>query len=107
MLYARSINHEESTMRPETKRADVFTPFPPTRGIINFSRRRRFSICGAEYDGVRAAMKNLNDAKGMDACIASLKAHGVNRISDLSKEKIAGFIEYVREQITAKRVDHL
>lgn len=55
----------------------------------------------ATLEGARAAMKRLNDApgKGMDACIGALKAHGVNRISDLPKEKYAAFIEYVVGQL--------
>ena len=59
----------------------------------------------ATLDGARAAMKKLNDAPGlgMDACIASLKAHGVNRISDLPKEKFAEFIKYVLAQVPAAK----
>lgn len=57
----------------------------------------------ATLDGARAAMKKLNDTPGlgMDACIASLKAHGVNRISDLPQEKFAEFIKYVLAQVSA------
>ncbi len=56
----------------------------------------------ATLDGARAALKKLNDVpgKGMDACIAALKAHGVNRISDPAlQEKYAEFIKYVLGQI--------
>lgn len=59
----------------------------------------------ATLDGARKAMKKLNDtpSKGMDACIAALKAHGVNRISDLPKEKYADFIKYVLDQVPAAK----
>lgn len=58
----------------------------------------------ATLDGVRAAMKRLNDAKGMDACIGALKFHDVVRISDLPEEKYAAVIAYAISRIHADGV---
>ena len=60
----------------------------------------------ATLDGARKAMAALNKTKnkGMDACIAALKASGVNRISDLPKEKYADFIKSVIDQASKEGI---
>lgn len=57
----------------------------------------------ATLEGARKAMAALNatTGRGMDACIQALKAAGVNRISDLPKEKYADFIKDVLVQSSA------
>jgi hypothetical protein len=71
-------------------KVDAAPPVSPTAGVT--------------LEDARAEMKRLNDTKGkgMDACIATLKAFGVNRISDLPKEKIGDFIKDVQAQIEAQ-----
>lgn len=60
----------------------------------------------ATLDGARAAMKALDQTanKGMDACIAALKAHGVNRITDLDTAKYPEFIKFVLGQSSAEGI---
>lgn len=60
----------------------------------------------ATLDGARKAMKALDQTKGkgMDACIAALKATGVLRISDLKAEQYAGFIKEVLSQASSEGV---
>lgn len=75
----------------------------PTGGTATGGAAPAVAEFPATLEGARAVMKKLNDTKGkgMDACIAALKAHGVNRISDLPKEKFGEFVKYVLSQIPA------
>jgi hypothetical protein len=52
-------------------------------------------------DAVRETMGKLHKIPGlgMEACIESLKAFGVLRISDLPKEKYAAFDAHIRSQL--------
>jgi hypothetical protein len=52
-------------------------------------------------DAVRETMGKMHriPGLGMEACIASLKAFGVLRISDLPKEKYAAFDAHLRSQL--------
>lgn len=61
----------------------------------------------ATLEGARKAMAALNatSGKGMDACIGQLKGHGVNRISDLPKEKYAAFIEAVLAECSKEGIE--
>ena len=61
----------------------------------------------ATLEGARKAMKALDGTKGkgMEACIAALKAHGVNRISDLKAEQFAPFIKDVLVDSSAEGIE--
>ncbi len=59
----------------------------------------------ATADGARAALQALNQVpgKGMDACLATLRNFGVQRLSDLKQGDYAKFIERVVEQLPVKK----
>lgn len=84
------------------KESAAFTEaFPPSSGKIPDPRSpSRSSSAFTEHEGVHAAMKRLIEtpAKGLGACLASLKTFGATRISEVPRERYGEFIEYVVAQ---------
>lgn len=98
----------ENATAPTAGSTNSSAPQPSTATVTAASSKEgvgQGAVAAAEdfpatLDGARKAMKALDQTKGkgMDACIAALKATGVLRISDLKAEQYAGFIKEVLSQ---------
>ena len=82
-----------TTDSPDARVAEQRTVNPPEAGAN--------PVGGPTLDDAKAALGRIKDTKGLGTptCIGHLQSYGVNRISDLPKEKYAEFIKAADELI--------